>query len=92
LVTAFNSHDRRWKQAATVRRLQGAQAASVVEDAKLFVRQAPVSVGLSPGKEAGDHRFSSVRRSDPFFFDANGNSITAVTGDDFFKRQECVQH
>jgi len=75
------------KQIATVRRLQGARAGSVGEEGEVIVQQAPVSVG----KEAlvthvGDFRFFFGWRSDPFFFDVNGNfNHMQFTGDDFFK-------
>ena len=72
---------------ATVRRLQGMRAGSVGEEGEVIVQQAPVSVG----KEAlltqvGDYRFFFGWRSDPFFFDVNGNfNHMQFTGDDFFK-------
>src|SRR5262249_53004097 len=75
------------KQAPRVRRLQGARAGSVGEEDEVIVQQAPVSVE----KEAlltqvGDFRFFFGWRSDPFFFDVNGNfNHMQFTGDDFFK-------
>jgi Domain of unknown function (DUF4331) len=75
------------KQTATVRRLQGKQAAGMGDEGEGIVQQAPVSVG----KEAlmtqfGDFRFFFGWRSDPFFFDVNGNfNHMQFTGDDFFK-------
>src|SRR6266852_5552322 len=46
------------KQAATVRRLQGAQAAGVVEDGEVIVENAPVSVGREAlMTEAADYHF-----------------------------------
>jgi hypothetical protein len=74
------------KQAATVRRLQGVQAAGVGEEGEVIVQQAPVSVGREAVvTEAGDYRFFFGWRSDPFFFDVNGNfNHMQFTGDDFF--------
>jgi Domain of unknown function (DUF4331) len=73
-------------QAATVRRLQGMQAAGVGEEGEVIVQQAPVSVGREAVvTEAGDYRFFFGWRSDPFFFDVNGNfNHMQFTGDDFF--------
>src|SRR5260370_11612126 len=73
-------------QAATVRRLQGIQAAGVGEEGEVVVQQAPVSVGREAVvTKAGDCRFFFGWRSDPFFFDVNGNfNHMQFTGDDFF--------
>ena len=75
------------KQTATVRRLQGARAAGVGDDGEVVVQQAPVSVGREAMvTKAGDYRFFFGWRSDPFFFDVNGNfNHMRFTGDDFFK-------
>ena len=75
------------KQTATVRRLQGAQAAGVGDDGEVIVQQAPVSVGREAlVTQVGDFRFFFGWRSDPFFFDVNGNfNHMQFTGDDFFK-------
>jgi hypothetical protein len=74
------------KQTATVRCTQGARAVAVCDDGEVIVQQAPVSVGreaLVTG--AGDYRFFFGWRSDPFFFDVNGNfNHMQFTGDDFF--------
>jgi hypothetical protein len=74
------------KQAATVRRIQGVRAAVVGEEGEVLVEGAPVSVGREAlVTEAGDYRFFFGWRSDPFFFDANGNfNQMQFTGDDFF--------
>jgi hypothetical protein len=74
------------KQTATVRCLQGMRAAGVGEEGEVIVRQAPVSVGREAlVTEAGDYTFFFGWRSDPFFFDVNGNfSQMQFTGDDFF--------
>ncbi|MET0222827.1 MAG: DUF4331 family protein [Terrimicrobium sp.] len=77
------------KQTATVRRLQGKQAAGIGDDGEIVVQRAAVSVE----KEAlvtqlGDFRFFFGWRSDPFFFDVNGNfNHMQFTGDDFFKEK-----
>jgi len=75
------------KQTATVRRLQGKQAAGMGDDGEVIVQKAPVSVGREAlVTNAGDHRFFFGWRSDPFFFDVNGNfNHMQFTGDDFFK-------
>jgi hypothetical protein len=75
------------KQTATVCRLQGKQAASVGDAGEVVVQQAPVSVGREAMViKAGDYRFFFSWRSDPFFFDVNGNfNHMQFTGDDFFK-------
>ena len=75
------------KQTATVRRAQGAQAAGEGEQGEVIVQQAPVSVGQEAlVTKTGDYRFFFGWRSDPFFFDVNGNfNHMQFTGDDFFK-------
>src|SRR5437016_7852970 len=74
------------KQTATVRRIQGVRAAGVGEEGEVIVQQAPVSVGREAlVTKAGDYRFFFGWRSDPFFFDVNGNfNQMQFTGDDFF--------
>jgi hypothetical protein len=74
------------KQTATVRRLQGVRAAGVGEEGEVIVQQAPVSVGREAlVTKAGDYRFFFGWRSDPFFFDVNGNfNHMQFAGDDFF--------
>src|SRR5258707_14487040 len=75
------------QQTATVRRLQGKPAAGVGDDGEVLVQQAPVSVGKEAlMTQVGDFRFFFGWRSDPFFFDVNGNfNHMQFTGDDFFK-------
>ena len=75
------------KQTATVRRLQGTRAGSVGDGDEVIVQQAPVSVGEEAlVTQVGDFRFFFGWRSDPFFFDVNGNfNHMQFTGDDFFK-------
>jgi hypothetical protein len=78
------------KQAATVRRIQGKQAAGVGKEGEVIVQQAPVSVGKEAlVTQVGDFRFFFGWRSDPFFFDVNGNfNHMQFTGDDFFKDKD----
>jgi hypothetical protein len=75
------------KQTATVRRLQGKQAAGIGDNGEVVVQQAPVSVEKDAlVTQVGDFRFFFGWRSDPFFFDVNGNfNHMQFTGDDFFK-------
>jgi uncharacterized protein DUF4331 len=74
------------KQTATVRRLEGKQAAGIGDDGEVIVQQVPISVGPEAFvTNGGDHRFFFGWRSDPFFFDVNGNfNHMQFTGDDFF--------
>jgi hypothetical protein len=74
------------KQTATVRRLEGKQAAGIGDDGEVIVQQAPVSFGREGlVTNAGYYRFFFGWRSDPFFFDVNGNfNHMQFTGDDFF--------
>src|SRR2546425_11700476 len=73
------------KQTATVRRVQGVQAAGVGEEGEVIVQQIPVSVGREAVvTEAGEYRFFFGWRSDPFFFDVTGNfNHMQFTGADF---------
>ena len=75
------------KQTATVRRLQGRQAAGMGDGGEVIVQQVPVSVGREAVvTEAGNYRFFFGWRSDSFFFDVNGNfNHMQFTSDDFFK-------
>jgi len=75
------------KQTATVRRLQGIRVGSVDEQGEVILQRAPVSVGKEAlVTQVGDFRFFFGWRSDPFFFDVNGNfNHMQFTGDDFFK-------
>ena len=75
------------KQTATVRRTLGAQAVGMGDDGEVLVENAPVSVEHEAlVTKAGDFRFFFGWRSDPFFFDVNGNfNHMQFTGDDFFK-------
>ena len=71
---------------ATLRRVEGAQAAGTDDGGQAIVERAPVSTGREARvTEAGDCRFFAGWRSDPFFFDTRGalNNLQ-FTGDDFF--------
>ena len=73
-------------QTATLRRVEGVQAAGANDSDQAIVEGAPVSTGLEARvTDAGDYRFFAGRRSDPFFFDRRGavNNLQ-FTGDDFF--------
>src|SRR5258706_6133072 len=73
-------------QTATVRRVEGAQAAETADSGQVIIEAAPVSTGRDARvTEAGRYRFFAGWRSDPFFFDTRGalNGLQ-FTGDDFF--------
>jgi Domain of unknown function (DUF4331) len=73
-------------QTATLRRVEGAQAAGTGDGGHAIVERAPVSTDREARvTEAGDYRFFAGWRSDPFFFDVQGalNKLQ-FTGDDFF--------
>jgi hypothetical protein len=73
-------------QFATVRRVEGAEAAGTDEGGEIVVADAPVSTGSKAQvTEAGEYRFFAGWRSDPFFFDAAGAlNEFQFTGEDFF--------
>src|SRR5262249_41049740 len=75
------------KQIATVRHVQGERATGVGNDGDVIVGEAPVSFGREAlVTKADDYRFFFGWRSDPFFFDVNGNfNHMQFTGNDFFK-------
>ena len=73
-------------QTATLRRVEGAQAAGADDSGQAIVVAAPISTGREARvTDAGESRFFAGRRSDPFFFDRRGavNNLQ-FTGDDFF--------
>ena len=78
------------KQTAIVRRIQGKRAAGVGDEGDVIVQQAPVSIRREAVvTKSGDYRFFFGWRSDPFFFDVNGNfNHMQFTGDDFFKDKD----
>jgi len=72
-------------QTATLRRLEGAQAAGTGEGGQVIVEGAPVSMGREAYvTQAGDYRFFAGWRSDPFFFDGGALNNFQFTGTDFF--------
>jgi len=78
------------RQTATLRRLEGRQAAGMGEGGKLIIEEAPVSMGREAQvTEAGDYRFFAGWRSDPFFFDTLGalNNLQ-FTGTDYFTEKD----
>jgi hypothetical protein len=73
-------------QSATVRRVDGVDAAGMGDGGEAIIEGAPVSMGADAHvTQAGNYRFFAGWRSDPFFFDAGGalNGFQ-FTGDDFF--------
>lgn len=73
-------------QTATLRRLEGTEAAGTGEGGQVIVEGVPVSTGREAHvTQAGDYRFFVGRRSDPFFLDVDGalNNLK-FTGKDFF--------
>jgi hypothetical protein len=73
-------------QTATLRRLEGALAATTGEGGQVIFERVPVSTGrVAQVIQADDYRFFAGWRSDPFFFDAQGalNNFQ-FTGQDFF--------
>lgn len=73
-------------QTATLRRVEGAEAAGTGDGGQTILEGAPVSTGPEARvTEAGGHRFFAGWRSDPFFFDTLGalNNLQ-FTGTDFF--------
>ena len=77
-------------QTATLRRLEGAQAAGMGEGGQVIVEGAPVSTAREAQvTQAEDYRFFAGWRSDPFFFDTRGaiNNFQ-FTGEDFFAERD----
>jgi hypothetical protein len=80
------SSDKSGAQTATLRRVEGEQAAGTGDEGRTIVEGAPVSTGPDPYVTgAGDYRFFAGWRSDSFFFDGQGalNNLQ-FTGDDLF--------
>jgi hypothetical protein len=73
-------------QTATLRRVEGAEAAATGDGGLAIVEGAPVSTGpVARATEAGAYRFFAGWRSDPFFCDVEGaKNNLQFTGDDFF--------
>jgi hypothetical protein len=73
-------------QSATVRRVEGQDAAGTGNGGQIVLEGALVSTGLEARiTEVGDYRFFAGWRSEPFFFDTQGalNNLQ-FTGVDFF--------
>jgi hypothetical protein len=67
------SPSERGAQTATLRRVEGAEAAGTEDAGQVIVERAPVSRGLEARvTDAGDFRLFAGWRSDPFFFDVLG--------------------
>ena len=80
------------KQTATLRLVEGPQAAETGAGGKVIVEGAPVSTGNEAHvTQAGDHRFFAGWRSDPFFFDVQGtlNNFQFTAGDFFADKDTC---
>jgi Domain of unknown function (DUF4331) len=73
-------------QSATMRRVEGVDAAGMGDSGEAIIEGAPVSAGPEAQvTEAAGYRFFAGWRSDPFFFDAGGAlNDFQFTGDDFF--------
>jgi hypothetical protein len=73
-------------QSATVRRVEGEEAANTSDSGQIVLDGAPVSTGIDAHvTDVGDYRFFAGWRSEPFFFDTQGalNNLQ-FTGNDFF--------
>jgi Domain of unknown function (DUF4331) len=73
-------------QSATVRRVEGADAAGTGEGGEAIIEGAPVSTGSEAQvTQAGEYRFFAGWRSDPFFYDVGGAlNDFEFTGSDYF--------
>jgi hypothetical protein len=79
-------------QSATVRRVDGAEAAGLGEAGEIVVEEAPVSTGSDAQvTESGPYLFFAGWRSDPFFFDAEGvlNDFQMTGKDSFADKDVC---
>ena len=79
-------------QTATLRRVEGAQAAGTGDDGQVIVEGVPVSTGKETRvTEAGGYRFFAGWRSDPFFFDVAGalNNLQFTGKDGFDDADVC---
>jgi hypothetical protein len=76
----------RGTQTATLRRVDGPQAAGTSDGGRVIINQAPVSTGREARvTAAGDTRLFAGWRSDPFFCDVEGaKNKLQFTGADFF--------
>jgi hypothetical protein len=72
-------------QTATLRRLEGADAAGTNDGGQVIIEGAPVSMGSEAHlSEAGEYRLFVGWRSDPFFFDSGALNSFQWTGVDIF--------
>ena len=79
-------------QVATLRRVEGAEAAGTGDGGQIIFEGAPVSIGPEARvTEAGGYRFLAGWRSDPFFFDTMGavNNFQFTGTDLFADRDVC---
>ncbi len=84
------SFDKGGAQIATLRRVEGKQAAGTGDDGKIILEGAPVSIGRDARvTQVGEYSFFAGWRSDPFFFDTQGalNNMQ-FTGEDFFSDKD----
>ena len=69
----FQARSATTRETATLRRVEGAQAAGMGDGGQVILAGARVSTGLDAWiAEAGAYRFFAGWRSDPFFFDVQG--------------------
>ena len=73
-------------QTATLKRVEGKDAAGTGDSGEVLITDAPVSTGLDAlVSDAGEYRFFAGWRSDPFFFDTMGALDNMhFTGTDLF--------
>jgi hypothetical protein len=81
-------------QTATLRRVEGAQAAGMGDGGQVILAGAPVSTDLDARMtEARGYCFFAGWRSDPFFFDVQGMlNNQQFSGADFFADKNVMQH
>jgi hypothetical protein len=80
------------EQIATLRRVEGAQAAGIGDEGRVIIEGAPVSTDRKAlVTEAGDYRIFAGWRSDPFFFDPIGalNNFHFDGKDNFADKDVC---
>lgn len=80
------------EQTATLRRVEGSQAAGTGENGQIICENAPVSVNRNAAvTDAGGYRFFAGWRSDPFFFDTVGavNNLQFTGTDYFLEKNVC---
>ena len=88
---SFSSHEG-GAQTATLRRVEGKEAAGTGDGGQIIIEGAPVSTSReSRITDAGDYRFFAGWRSDPFFFDVQGalNNLQFTGTDGFTEADVC---